>query len=134
MCLLTSLSVSSFHTRLRKIYLEPSSRIFLSRLLLRRQIANLMSIDLREGFLFRATDPKDCVSPKPFVGSTVACRLRLHPKALNIDGGETMHSFRGGCSMTLSLLGASDDQVAGEAGWKSYGYGASSFSPCPRLC
>lgn len=93
-----------------------------------------MSIDLREGFLFRATDPKDWVSPKPFVGSTVAYRLRLHPKTLNIDGGETMHSFRGGFSMTLSLLGASDDQVAGHVGWKSYGYGASSFPPCPRLC
>lgn len=87
MCLLTSPSVSSFHTRLRKIYLKPSSGIFLSRLLLRRQIANLMSIDLREGFLFRANDPQDCVSPKPFVGSTVAYRLRLHPKTLNIDGG-----------------------------------------------
>ena len=93
-----------------------------------------MSIDFREGFLFRATDPKDCVSPKPFVDSTVAYRLRLHPKTLNIDDGETMHSFKGGGSMNLSLLGASDDQVAGEVCWKSYGYGASSFSPCPRLC
>ena len=30
-----------------------------------------------------------------------------------------MHSFRSGCSITLSLLGASDDQVARYVGWKS---------------
>ena len=30
-----------------------------------------------------------------------------------------MHSFRSGCSITLSLLGASDDQVASHVGWKS---------------
>ena len=57
--------------------------------------------------------------PKPFVGSTVANRLHLHLTALNIDEGETMHSFRSGCSITLSLLGASDDQVATHVGWKS---------------
>ena len=83
------------------------------------KIADLMNINLREGFLFRATDPKGHVSPKPFVGSTVANRLRLHLTALNIDEGETMHSFRSGCSITLSLLGASDDQVASHVGWKS---------------
>ena len=83
------------------------------------KIADLMNINLREGFLFRATDPKGRVSPKPFVGSTVANRLRLHLTALNIDEGETMHSFRSGCSITLSLLGASDDQVASHVGWKS---------------
>ena len=33
---------------------------------------------------------------------------------LNTDEGETMHGFRSGCSITLSLLGASDDQVAGK--------------------
>ena len=83
------------------------------------KIADLMNINLREGFLFRATDPKGRVSPKPFVGSTVANRLRLHLTALNIDEGETMHSFRSGCSITLPLLGASDDQVASHVGWKS---------------
>ena len=83
------------------------------------KIADLMNINLREGFLFRATDPKGRVSPKPFVGSTVANRLRLYLTALNIDEGETMHSFRSGCSITLSLLGASDDQVASHVGWKS---------------
>ena len=65
-----------------------------------------------EGFLFRATDPKGRVSSNPFVGSSVANRLRLHLTTLNIDQGETMHSFRSSCSITLSIRGASDDQVA----------------------
>lgn len=83
------------------------------------KLADLMNIKLREGFLFSATDPKGHVSTKPFVGSTVANGLRLHPTTLKIHEGETMHSFRSGCSITLSLLGASDDQVARHLGWKS---------------
>ena len=83
------------------------------------RLADLMNIKLRESFLFRATDPKGRVSTKPFVGSTVANRLRLHLTTLKIHEGETMHSFRSGCSITLSLLGASDDQVARQVGWKS---------------
>ena len=68
------------------------------------KIADLMNINLREGFLFRATDPEGRVSPKPFVGSTVGNHRRLHLTALNIDEVETMHSFRSGCSITLFSL------------------------------
>ena len=76
-----------------------------------------MNISLREGSLFRASDSKGQVSSKPFVDSAVANLLRLHLiiTTLNTDKGETMHGFRSGCSITLSLLGASDDQVAGKA-------------------
>ena len=63
------------------------------------KLADLMNIKLREGFLFRATDPKGRVSTKPFLGSTVANRLRLHLTTLKIHEGETMHSFRSGCSI-----------------------------------
>ena len=75
-----------------------------------------MNISLREGSLFRASDSKGQVSSKPFVDSAVANLLRLHLiiTTLNTDEGETMHGFRSGCSITLSLLGASDDQVAGK--------------------
>ena len=34
------------------------------------EIADLMNINLREGFLSRATDPEGRMSPKLFVGST----------------------------------------------------------------
>ena len=96
------------------------------------KLADLMNIKLREGFLFRATDPKGRVSTKPFLGSTVANRLRLHLTTLKIHEGETMHSFGSGCSITLSLLGASDDQVAGHVGWKSV-QTAQYYSQVPKV-
>ena len=96
------------------------------------KLADLMNIKLREGFLFRATDPKGRVSTKPFLGSTVANRLRLHLTTLKIHEGETMHSFRSGCSITLSLLGASDDQVARHVGWKSV-QTAQYYSQVPKV-
>ena len=46
------------------------------------KLADLMNINLGEGFLFRTTEPKGGISSKPFVGSTVANRLRLHLTAL----------------------------------------------------
>lgn len=45
--------------------------------------------------------------------------LNKHLITLNIHNGETMHSFRSGCSITLSLLGASPADVAQHVGWKS---------------
>ena len=95
-------------------------------------LTTYVKIKLREGFLFRATDPKGRVSTKPFLGSTVANRLRLHLTTLKIHEGETMHSFRSGCSITLSLLGASDDQVARHVGWKSV-QTAQYYSQVPKV-
>ena len=43
-----------------------------------------------------------------------------------------MHSFRSGCSITLSLLGASDDQVARHVGWKSM-QTAQYYSQVPKV-
>ena len=43
-----------------------------------------------------------------------------------------MHSFRSGCSITLSLLGASDDQVARHVGWKSV-QTAQYYSQVPKV-
>ncbi len=82
-------------------------------------LAEKMAINLKNGYLFRATDRQGNVTESPFVGSAVANRLKKHLSALKIDDGETMHSFRSGCSITLSLLGVSYEQVARHVGWKS---------------
>lgn len=82
-------------------------------------IADRMGIPLRDGYLFRVMDPKGKVSSNPFQGSAVASRLRHHLEVLRINDGETMHSFRAGCSITLSLLGASTEEVARHVGWRS---------------
>ncbi len=82
-------------------------------------LAKKMSICLSPGYLFRVTDQHGNIKEDPFTGSAVANRLRKHLQDLNIDDGETMHSFRGGCSITLALLGTSCDDVAKHVGWKS---------------
>ena len=78
-----------------------------------------MNINLREGYLFRALNDANAVSDSPFVGAAVANRLKTHLQMANIHGGETMHSFRSGCAITLSLLGVSPDDIARHVGWKS---------------
>ena len=81
-------------------------------------LCDLMSIDLRDGHLFRSTDKKGAVSGKPFIGSAIANRLSLHLASLGIHYGETMHSF---CTMhiTMSLIGVSPEDIARHVGWKS---------------
>ena len=78
-----------------------------------------MAVDLRDGYLFRSTDKHGRVSTNPFVGSTVAARLHTHLTALGIAEGETMHSLRRGCSITLSMMGASLEQISTHMAWKS---------------
>ena len=83
-------------------------------------LAEKMSIDLRAGFLFLMTNHHGNVTVSHFVGSAVANRVKKNLDDLRINDGETVHSFRSGCSITLSLLGISYEQVvAKHVGWKS---------------
>ena len=82
------------------------------------QLCDLMTVNLRDGHLFRTTN-KSTVSTSPFIGSAVANRLVQHLKTLDIHNGESMHSFRRGCSITLSLLGVTSEEVARHVGWRS---------------
>ena len=82
-------------------------------------LASKMSIDLGAGFLFRVLDPHGNILDCLFMGSAAGNRLKKHLKELSLDEGETMHGFRSGCSITLSLLGISYDEVAKLVGWKS---------------
>ena len=79
---------------------------------------DLMAVNLGDGHLFRTTN-KTAVSTSPFIGFAVANRLVQHLKTLGIHNGESMHSFRSGCSITLSLLGVSSEEVARHIGWRS---------------
>ena len=78
-----------------------------------------MLVNLRDGFLFRVLNAKKVVSASPFTGSAVASRLTLHLNEAGINNGETMHSFRSGCSLNLALLGVSPDDIARHVGWRS---------------
>ena len=83
------------------------------------QLCDLMTVNIRDGHLFRTTN-KSTVSTSPFIGSAAANRLVQHLKTLDIHNGESMHSFRRGCSITLSLLGVTSEEVARHVGWRSF--------------
>ena len=85
-------------------------------------LCDLMSIDLRDAYPFRSTSKKGPVSNKPFIRSAIANRLSLHLATLRLHNGEIMHnySFRSGCSITMSLIGVSPEDIARHVGWKSF--------------
>ncbi len=53
------------------------------------------------------------------MGSAIANRLKLHLQNLSISSGETMHSFRSGCSIIVAMLGVPYQKIAEHVGWKS---------------
>lgn len=79
-------------------------------------ISKLLRIDLSKGYLFRATKGNS-VLEDPFIGSAVYNRLKSYLRAINSDEGETPHSSRSGCSITLSLLGVPKESIANHVGW-----------------
>ena len=81
-------------------------------------LCDLILVDVRDGFLFRSTDKRGAVSNKPFVGLVAAGRLTPHLKALGIYYGETVYSFRSGCSITMSLVGVPMEDVAQHVRWR----------------
>ena len=83
------------------------------------KLCDLMKINLREGYLFRVLNDANTVSDSNCCPDKWTNRLKTHLQMANIHGGETMHSFRSGCAITLSLLGVSPDDIARHVGWKS---------------
>ncbi|CAH3163812.1 unnamed protein product [Porites lobata] len=81
-------------------------------------ICKLLKVDLRSGFLFRSTKGSS-VTAEPFLGSAVYNRLKFYLGALGLDSGETTHSLRAGCSITLSLLGVPEGAILKHIGWRS---------------
>eukprot|EP00794_Sanderia_malayensis_P015556 gene15556-biopygen13268 len=82
-------------------------------------LASAMSIDLRAGFLFRTTDRQGRITTDAFTGSAVANRLKKYMSELSIFEGETVHSFRSGCSVTMALLGVPLSGIARHVGWRN---------------
>ncbi len=75
-------------------------------------LAKLVAIDLSSGYLFRVLDHHKNVVNLPFERSAVENRLKKYLRELTLENGETMHSFRSGSSITLSLLGVPYSEVA----------------------
>ena len=78
-----------------------------------------MGVNLRGSHLFRASNRHGQITQNAFQGSAIGNKLKRHLAALQLSDGKTMHGSRSGCSITLSLIAASDDDVAQHVGWKS---------------
>ena len=63
-------------------------------------------VDLTCGYLFRPITPDLDIKDAPFTSFAAESRLKGYLKEMNADNGETLHSFRSGCAITLALTGA----------------------------
>ena len=73
-------------------------------------VAKLIKINLGQGFLFRVTKGNN-FAEEPFNGSAVYGRLKFYLDQFQANDGETPYNSCIGCSITLSLLAASEEAV-----------------------
>lgn len=77
-------------------------------------LCTAMNADLSADFLFRPTSKKGGILNGLLLASTVQARLIKY-----INEGESVHGFRAGNSILVSLLGVSKEEVAKHISWKS---------------
>ena len=82
-------------------------------------IARELGISLSPGYLFRATNHQGHIVDKPLLSSAADSCLRKYLRDANIDGGETLYSFRSGCALTLAFSGSSLADVMSYVGWSN---------------
>lgn len=80
-----------------------------------------LGVDLRTGFLFRKIGAGQMVLELPITYDVAYDRLRLYLVTLGIYEGETPHSLRGGCAVTMRLTGAAKgvEDLQQHIGWRS---------------
>ena len=69
-------------------------------------VAHELGISPSPGYLFRATNHQGHIVDKPLLSPAVDPRLRKYTRDANIDSGETLHSSRPGCALTLAFSGS----------------------------
>ena len=82
-------------------------------------VSQNIGVELRHGFLFRPTSPQGNILDKPLSSSTAESRLKFYLGQAKIDEGETLHSFRSGCALTLAFTGSPLADIMCHVGWKS---------------
>ncbi|CAH1242801.1 Hypp8341 [Branchiostoma lanceolatum] len=81
--------------------------------------ARQLQVPLDGMFLFPPTTKEGEIANKQAATSTMEAALRKYLKALNDDDGETIHSFRTGCAITLAMTGVPKQQAMEHIGWFS---------------
>lgn len=80
--------------------------------------ARQMGVELNVGYLFRPVRTDGTVPNEPLKYGAVYERLKLYLGILNLDDGETPHSLRGGCAITMGGGGSEGEKgVMEHVGW-----------------
>jgi integrase len=81
--------------------------------------AMVFGVHLKAGYLFRPISDDGRVLDSPLPYTAIYMRLKLYLQALNIDDGETPHSFRSGCAIAMVLSGSAEtsQEVMQHVGW-----------------
>lgn len=76
-------------------------------------------VNLSKGYLFRIVTEDSRVLEQPVSYSVVYERLRMYLRVLDIDDGETPHSFRAGFAEALALSGSVQNvgKIMRHVGW-----------------
>ena len=82
-------------------------------------IARVLGISLSCGYLFRSTNHQGHIVDTPLLSSTAGSRFRKYLCDAQIDSGETLHSFRSGCALTLAVSGSPLADVMSHVGWST---------------
>lgn len=89
-----------------------------------------LGIDVSSGYLFRPLSHSDKeVLDAPLSSSVVYARLKYYLKVLGMDQGETPHSLRSGCTISLALSGLDQSSGVNHVGWAT----RSSFERYSRI-
>ena len=67
-------------------------------------VAKQMGVDLSHGYLFRPVSPGGSVLSQGMSYACVYDRLKHYLGILDIDSGESPHSFRHGCAVVMATL------------------------------
>lgn len=84
-------------------------------------LSSRLGLNLAAGFLFRLVTEDGKVLDAPVTYSAIYERLQFYLQTLGIDEGETPHSLRAGCAITLAMMGENvqTDSVMSHIGWSS---------------
>ena len=78
------------------------------------------ALELQGGYFFRPlASTLSALSDAPFTSAAANSRLKIYLTDLNIWEGETPHSTRSGCALTLTWLGINSECIKSHVGWKS---------------
>ena len=82
-------------------------------------IARELGISLSFEYLLRSTNHQGHIVDTPLLSSTAESRFRKYLPDAQIDSGETLHSFRSGCALTLAFSGSPLADVMSHVGWST---------------